>query len=63
MGKDIKLTTPQNYGHAPRNSVIIDFNTAFARGELEAILTYFADNAIWDMVGNKKMQGKGQILL
>ena len=41
--------------------VIEKVNAAFARGDVEAILSYCADDFTWTMVGEKPVKGKAAV--
>ncbi len=53
-----KITVSEDCGNAPRKEFILDFNVAFAENDLEKILNFMSDDITWDMIGNKKIQGK-----
>ena len=58
MTTSLTLSIPLNCDNAPKKRVIRDFNIAFARGEVAAILDFLAEEVEWDIVGNKVLQGR-----
>lgn len=57
----IKLTIKEDCGNAPKKEFIRDFNIAFAENSNDKILAFMADDIVWDMIGNKKVQGKEDV--
>lgn len=57
----MKLICNEDCGNAPKKQYVLDFNVAFAENDIPAILEMLDENAEWDMIGNKKMSGRGAI--
>lgn len=52
-----KISVPANCGNSPRKRLLRDLNTAYARANTEKILSFFADDIIWDVYGDQQYQG------
>lgn len=57
----LRVQYPSGCGNAPKKDLLIDFNIAFARGEVGDVLNFLTDNALWKMVGDRTLQGKNEI--
>lgn len=57
----MKITYDGDYGNSPRVQYIYSFNVAFAKAEIETILDMLSEDAIWNMVGYKKIKGRNKI--
>ena len=53
-----KLTATPDCGNAPKKAFLRDFNVAFARADIPALLAAVTDDFAWDMVGDKRVTGK-----
>ena len=58
----MKISLPEDCGNAPRKRFIADFNIAFANGDMEFLTNCFAENAVWEMVGDKTIEGLENII-
>ena len=56
-----RITISADCGNAPKAQLIKDFNIAFAKGNIDAILSYFADDIYWETVGRKSWSGKIEV--
>lgn len=56
-----KITAPDNCGNSPKAYQLRDFNIAYAKQELQAMLDQLTDNISWDWVGDKHVTGKEQV--
>lgn len=54
----VQVYSPVDCGNAPRKQVLKDFNVAFARGDVQAILVMLHDEIVWHMIGDRTLQGK-----
>lgn len=57
----VKLTIPGPSEHAPLQNLIRDYNIAFAEADLDAIVSMMAEDAVWEMVGDKTVSGFDRI--
>lgn len=53
-----KITTHVDCGNSPKMQYIKDFNIAFASQDIAALLDAVEDNIIWEMVGDRRIEGK-----
>ena len=54
----MKLTVTPDCGNAPKKAFLRDFNMAFARADIPALLAAVTDDFRWEMVGDKVISGK-----
>lgn len=57
----LDIQYPRDCGNAPKKKVILDFNIAFANGDVDGILAFLTDNAVWEMVGDRTLAGRNEI--
>ncbi|WP_340152922.1 nuclear transport factor 2 family protein [uncultured Marivirga sp.] len=53
-----KIISNLNCGNSPKMGFLKDFNIAFAKGDLEFIEDSVTDEIVWNIIGNKKIEGK-----
>jgi ketosteroid isomerase-like protein len=46
------------YGNSAHRQRIIDFNIAFAKGDMDYVLDCFSDDILWDVINHEPVQGK-----
>lgn len=56
-----KITVPEDCGNAPKKEFIRDFNIAFIKNDLEAILDAMTDDIEWELVGDTVRTGKEEV--
>lgn len=54
----LEVHCPVDCGNAPRKQVLKDFNIAFAQGDVEAVLEMVRDDIVWEIVGERRIEGK-----
>lgn len=54
----LNVTAPADCGNAPKKRWLLDFNIAFARGDLSAILEGVTDDVEWIRIGKDVIRGK-----
>lgn len=52
------ISIPDDCGNSPRKQFIADFNRAFAEVDIEYVLDHVSDDIVWEMVGDKEVNGK-----
>jgi hypothetical protein len=57
----VKIIVPEDCSNAPKKEFIRDFNIAFAENNNDKILDFMADDIMWNLVGNKIVQGKESV--
>ena len=57
----LKIDVQEDCGNAPKKAFIRDFNIAFVKGEIEALLDNLADDIEWHMIGDKTMSSKEEV--
>lgn len=53
-----KIISSPNCGNSPKMKFIKEFNIAFAKGNLEFLMKNVTDDIVWNIIGNKKIEGK-----
>ena len=53
-----KIVSSPNCGNSPKMEFLKDFNIAFAKGNVELIFESVTDDIIWNIIGDKKIEGK-----
>ena len=53
-----KIISSPNCGNSPKMKFIKEFNIAFAKGNLEFLMENITDDIVWNIIGNKKIEGK-----
>ena len=56
-----KITVPAYCGDAPKRALLRELNIAFARADVEAILSFFSDSIRWEIVGEQELRGKAAV--
>ncbi|MBK6265153.1 nuclear transport factor 2 family protein [Marivirga sp. S37H4] len=57
----MKITCKEDCENAPKKLLLKELNIAFGKGNVESILSQLTDDIIWEMVGDKVMQGKEEV--
>lgn len=57
----LKVMVPSDCGNAPRKEFIRDFNISFAKNDTDAILKCMSEDIVWNMIGNKTLEGKDAV--
>jgi hypothetical protein len=52
-----KIIVEEDCGNSPRKLLLQELNIAFARGDVENILSYVTDEIAWESVGEKQLKG------
>ncbi|EON78701.1 hypothetical protein ADIS_0808 [Lunatimonas lonarensis] len=53
-----KIISSPNCGNSPKMEFLKEFNIAFAEGKVEFIIESVTDDIVWDIIGDKKIEGK-----
>lgn len=53
-----KIVSSPNCGNSPKMEFLKNFNIAFAKGNVELIVESVTDDIIWNIIGDKKIEGK-----
>lgn len=53
-----KIISSPNCGNSPKMEFLKDFNIAFAKGNVEFLIESVTDEIVWDIIGDKKIEGK-----
>lgn len=60
--RKIKVVCPKDCGNAPKKNLLKDLNIAFAEYRVEDIVEHLKDDVLWNIVGNKFMRSKKEII-
>ena len=53
-----KIISSPNCGNSPRMTFLKEFNIAFAKGNLEFLIENATDEIVWNIIGDRKIEGK-----
>lgn len=56
----LRIIAPEDCGNAPKKVFLKDFNIAFAKGDVSAILECVTDDIRWIRVGEAVIEGKAE---
>lgn len=56
----MKITCKENCGNAPRKLLLKNLNIAFAEGDVSVIKANVTNDIVWDIIGDKKIEGGEQ---
>ncbi|SEB61216.1 DNA-binding protein [Paenibacillus sp. GP183] len=55
---DLKIISAEDCGNAPKKELLREFNIAFAKNDIGFIIENITDNVLWNIVGDKRIEGK-----
>ena len=58
----MKINCKEDCGNTPLKEMIRDFNIAFGKGDIRSIADKLTDNIVWEMVGDKIIEGKEKVV-
>lgn len=53
-----KIISSPNCGNSPKMTFLKEFNIAFAKGNLEFLIGNVTDEIVWNIIGDRKIEGK-----
>lgn len=53
-----KISINEDLVDSPHKQFVKDFNSAFAKGDMNYVLDCFSDDILWDVVNHEPVQGK-----
>lgn len=53
-----KIISSQNCGNSPKMTFLKEFNIAFVKGNLEFLIENVMDEIVWNIIGEKIIEGK-----
>ncbi len=53
-----KITVGADCGNAPKKEFLKEINSAFAKGNSNFLVDCVTDKIVWNIIGNKKIEGK-----
>lgn len=53
-----KIISSPNCGNSPKMEFLKEFNIAFAKGDVVFITESVTDDIVWNIIGDKKIEGK-----
>ncbi|MBW8241589.1 nuclear transport factor 2 family protein [Muricauda oceani] len=53
-----KIISAPNCGNSPKMEFLKEFNIAFAKGNTAFLIASVTDDVVWDIIGDKKIEGK-----
>jgi hypothetical protein len=57
----VQVNISEDCGNSPKNTLLQNMAIAFARGDVDFILSVVTDDIRWDIVGDRVIQGKGDL--
>jgi ketosteroid isomerase-like protein len=58
MPARLKISFPPDCAHAPRKTLLKNLNIAFAKGDVNGLLAWVAEDVVWTLVGDQRVEGK-----
>lgn len=58
----MKINCKENCGNAPLKEMLRDFNIAFGKGDVKNIADKLTDDVVWEMVGDRTLEGKDKVV-
>jgi len=58
-----KIVSSPNCGNSPKMEFLKEFNIAFAKGDVAFITESVTDDIVWNIIGDKKIEGKEKIIV
>lgn len=53
-----KIISSPNCGNSPKMEFLKEFNIAFAKGDVAFLINSVTDDIVWNIIGDKKIEGK-----
>lgn len=60
--QNIVITAPDDCNNAPRKNVLKEVTVAYVQNNLDYLSKMMADDVVWHIVGDKRIDGKEQLL-
>lgn len=57
-----KIFSSPNCGNSPKMTFLKEFNIAFAKGNLKFLIENVTDEIVWNIIGDRKIEGKEKFL-
>ena len=57
-----KIVSSPNCGNSPKMEFLKELNIAFAKGNMELITESVTDEIVWNIIGDKKIDGKEKFI-
>jgi len=54
---NIKVVCAEDCGNSPKKQLLKELTIAFANNDIDFCMECISDNIVWDMIGDKKIQG------
>ena len=54
----IKVECAENCGNSPKKELLKELSIAFAANDIDFCMNWMTDDVVWDIIGNKRIQGK-----
>ena len=55
---ELQILCSEDCGNAPKKKVLLEFNVAFARHDIDVILQHVSEDIVWNRVGERIIRGK-----
>ncbi|MBD1383324.1 nuclear transport factor 2-like protein [Metabacillus arenae] len=59
---DLKVICADDCGNAPKKVLLKELTIAFTKNDIDFITKVISDNVCWDMIGDKMIQGKDNLV-
>ena len=57
-----KIVSSPNCGNSPKMEFLKQFEIAFAEGRVDFLIESVTDDIVWDIIGDRKIEGKGEFV-
>lgn len=55
---DANALCAENCGNSPKKELLRDLSIAFVKNEIEFCMDWMTDDVVWEIIGDKLIQGK-----
>lgn len=60
--KGVRITYPKDCGNSPKKIILVNLYKAFLNGDEKFILDNISDKSTWNIIGNKTIDNKNNII-
>ncbi|CAM1363286.1 conserved hypothetical protein [Tenacibaculum litoreum] len=58
----LKIISSPSCGNSPKMTLLKEFNIALAKGDLEFLTESVTDEIVWNIIGDRKVEGKEEFI-
>ncbi|MUV04719.1 nuclear transport factor 2 family protein [Flavobacterium rakeshii] len=57
-----KIISSANCGNSPKMNFLMEFNIAFAKGNIKFLIEKITDDIVWNIIGHREIEGKERFI-